>query len=181
MPKEEIAIDLLEEGLGRGEEVVLSTTGESMMPLLRPGEAFRIKRIPWHQIKVGDIVCFENAKEVVVHRVVKQYWQNGQRFFITKGDRVFYLDKPISDGKILARVVQIGNLRLDYPFQERLAQVVARFFYWHYWSYHAFWQIPGIEFLGRLKQHFISRRSVFTPLYMRLLSPLYQFLSSLGK
>ena len=181
MPKEEIAIALLQDGLDRGEEVALSTLGESMKPLLEPGQAFRVKRVPSGQIEIGDIVCLEDVKQVIVHRVVKIFQRNGERFFITKGDRVFYLDKPISDGKILARVVQIGNLRLDYPFQERLAQVVARFFYWHYWSYHAFWQIPGIEFLGRLKQHFISRRSVFTPLYMRLLSPLYQFLSSLGK
>ena len=177
MPKEEIAIALLQDGLDRGEEVALSTLGESMKPLLEPGQAFRVKRVPSGQIEIGDIVCLEDVKQVIVHRVVKIFQRNGERFFITKWDYLFALDKPVSESRILGRVVQIGGLRLDRPFQKMLARVVAHIFYWHYCGYHAFWRIPGMEFLGRLKQRFFLKKSIFTPLYRGLLWPLYGCLS----
>lgn len=178
MSTEEITIDLLEEALGRGGEISLSTSGQSMMPLLQPGETFQIRRAPLNQIQVGDIVCFESGKNIMVHRVLKIGHRDHQRFFITKGDFVFQLDEPVSEDRILGRVVQIGEKRLDQPSQEALARVVAHIFYWHYRGYHMFWQMPVTEFLGRLKQRFISKRSFFMPLYMLLLWPIYRFFSN---
>lgn len=178
MPKQEIAIDLLREALDRGEEVALSTRTDSMSPFLQPGQIFRVKKVPCQEIKPGDIVCFESGGCVVVHRVVKIFCQQNERFLISKGDRLFQLDRPVPSTKVLGRVIQIGNLRLDSAAQEIIAQVAARLFYWHYRGYYMFWQMPVMEFLGRLKQRFISNRSFFMPLYMLILWPVYRFFSN---
>lgn len=59
----------------------------SMHPAIKIGDMIIVKKCKADQIEKGDIIQFETENKIrIVHRVIDIKEENGQRYFITKGD-----------------------------------------------------------------------------------------------
>lgn len=89
--------------------VKLKTTGNSMLPTIKPNDIVDIVRIR-DKIKINDIVVFfdenNNNFDLVAHRVVDII---GGKFIITKGDNNHIVDKPVRIKKVFAKVINITH------------------------------------------------------------------------
>lgn len=57
--------------------------GHSMMPTLEHGQEVYCQPVPFHKLKIGDIVAFTNKNNyAIIHRIVRRRGP----FWITKGD-----------------------------------------------------------------------------------------------
>ncbi len=64
-------------------------TSESMVPTLNVGDLLVLKHVPEDDIKVGDIIVYEDSwytAAPIVHRVIRIEEINGTKHFYTKGD-----------------------------------------------------------------------------------------------
>jgi signal peptidase I len=81
----------------------LRVNGDSMAPLLQPGDSVLVAAVAPALIERGDLILFRRTGEVVTHRVVAKSC-TGWR---TKGDNRRHLDPAVGSQEILGRVVAI--------------------------------------------------------------------------
>jgi signal peptidase I len=88
----------------------LKVTGTSMLPTLWPGDLLTIESVHPQQISRGDIVLYERAGRMFIHRVVR-VTAGGECSITTRGDSMPGDDLPVSLSEILGRVseFQRGN------------------------------------------------------------------------
>ncbi|MEW6075188.1 MAG: S24/S26 family peptidase [Candidatus Omnitrophota bacterium] len=89
--------------LKQGKTVMLEASGRCMRPFLRAGDSIQIGRAEEKDLKLGDIVVFEDAasqSHVYSHRIIKKLGG----LFLSKADACFWPDKPFVFEKILGRV-----------------------------------------------------------------------------
>jgi hypothetical protein len=94
-PKE----DLWRQGLRQGRAMRFRPLGGSMIPWLRQGDTVTVK--PGKQCRPGDIVLWRQGEALTMHRVVAR----SKEGIITKGDALYYLDKPVAPDDILGQAV----------------------------------------------------------------------------
>lgn len=87
----------------------------SMEPTLHVGDIVIVKKTT--DIKENDIISFRIENTVVTHRVKEIYKENGQDYFITKGDAnsgidTELLDKKNIEGKYCFRIPFLGKIVL---------------------------------------------------------------------
>lgn len=75
----------------------------SMSPLIEPGETVEIQRKTSYNL--GDIILFKNMRHNIVHRIV----QITADSYVTKGDSYWRVDPPISQSKIVGKVLVIHD------------------------------------------------------------------------
>ena len=92
-------------------------SGTSMEPNYQEGDIVIIKDCDPDQIKIGDIILFNDSSNFVMHRVIGILDSAEDLEFITKGDANNVLDKPISGeavkGKAVYRIPKIGWIPLN--------------------------------------------------------------------
>ena len=92
---------------------IAAITSGSMWPILKTGDIVLIKKIPKEDIKVGDIVVWQNAKGFTIHRVAKL----DQDTLTTKGDANFTDDPLVKYEEVIGRTVYLsGNKPLRIPY-----------------------------------------------------------------
>jgi len=85
-------------------------TSGSMWPTLREGDLVFIKGIDGKEdIKVGDIIIFENTQGFTIHRVVKM----GDEQLVTKGDANNSSDPLIHYSEVIGKTLNFN----DKPFR----------------------------------------------------------------
>lgn len=91
----------------------------SMQAELYAGDVAIIKEVDTEELKVGDIIAYQESKDfVVTHRVIDEVIdEEGQRKFVTKGDNNNEVDlKQVSmdqiEGKYIDKISKIGHLLL---------------------------------------------------------------------
>lgn len=107
-------------GIPKGLAYVLKTdypmasiTSGSMWPILKKGDLIFIEGVDAeNDIKVGDIVVYQNPKGFTIHRVVEM----DDTTVITKGDANNVKDAPVEYEKIVGRTLTINNNPLRIPF-----------------------------------------------------------------
>jgi len=57
------------EALQRGEDIITSEKGNSMLPLLKSGQKHKLSPIKWNEISVGDIVYCKVKGKFYTHLV----------------------------------------------------------------------------------------------------------------
>lgn len=62
--------------------------GNSMNPLILPGDRISLQLIDVHELKIGDIFVFRDGESLVVHRLVGKKELKGQWWVCEKGDNV---------------------------------------------------------------------------------------------
>jgi signal peptidase I len=87
-------------------------SGNSMNPLLYPGDIVVVQKTAPEKIQVGEVIRFHRDGIDVVHRVIAISQESGQRVFTTRGDNNNVADAPVAasqfEGKVILRVPKIG-------------------------------------------------------------------------
>lgn len=98
-----------------GEWRVLSVQTGSMKPVLKPGDAVLVKKMPAREYNPGDVITFinpANRTQTITHRIVERTDGIKRSIFMTKGDANRAADSPISEnlivGKQVARLPYMG-------------------------------------------------------------------------
>ncbi|MBI4128599.1 MAG: signal peptidase I, partial [Parcubacteria group bacterium] len=91
---------------------IASITSGSMWPAFRRGDIVLIQRTERSDLKVGDIVVWQNPDGFTIHRIVRL--ENDA--LVTKGDANFVEDKPVRYDDVVGRIYQVfgKNVRLPY-------------------------------------------------------------------
>ncbi|MDP1722367.1 MAG: signal peptidase I [Candidatus Gottesmanbacteria bacterium] len=86
-------IDLLK-SLPAGESFTAEALSNSMLPIIRKGDALAVHRSPWEKVSVGDIIAFAfpNLPQIIVHRVTDVIIKNKEKICSTQGDSVLFED-----------------------------------------------------------------------------------------
>ena len=87
----------------------------SMEDTINKNDLIIVKDVPKTEIKINDIIAFNNGKEVITHRIIDIENINGQTFYTTKGDNNRSQDKEkISyeqvEGKYIFKISKFGYL-----------------------------------------------------------------------
>lgn len=78
----------------------------SMEPNIKPGDMVIIQKIDIEEVVIGDIIEYQLPDFNVVHRIISIEYQNGERYFVTKGDANLNPDKlPVRESQIIGKVI----------------------------------------------------------------------------
>jgi hypothetical protein len=80
-----------------------SGEGNSMAPIIYPKDGLYIEPALINQLKVNDIVSFQQKKKFITHRIIYKK----QNYIITKGDNNLQIDGKIYPSQIIGKVQQI--------------------------------------------------------------------------
>ncbi|MCL5266392.1 MAG: signal peptidase I [Chloroflexi bacterium] len=96
-------------------EIPCRIVGRSMSPFLRIDDIVWLRPITVSELRLGDIVLFDDNGERIVHRFLKKGEIGDQEVLITKGDALPHEDPPISENQLLAKVVRVerGSRKID--------------------------------------------------------------------
>ncbi len=78
--------------------------GFSMYPTLRPGDIGLVEKFGTEEYKVGDIVVFKSNGILVGHRLIEINIENGERIYITRGDKSPRNDAPFRNEDLLGKI-----------------------------------------------------------------------------
>ena len=65
----------------------------SMEPTIMTGDAIFVKEVPESEIKVNDIISFQDGETITTHRIIAITEENGIKKYTTKGDNNQVKDK----------------------------------------------------------------------------------------
>jgi signal peptidase I len=99
--------------LAEGIDIRISTSGQSMFPLIKTGERIIISAKRTYAI--GDIIVYKLGSAMVCHRIVKVFDSCGVRYYQTRGDSFLHLDEPVTVDRILGRVIRIERDSVTIP------------------------------------------------------------------
>lgn len=84
----------------------VSVATRSMVPTLNYGDLTFIKKCTPNDVIVNDIIEYQMEGYTVIHRIKEIYQENGEFFFITKGDNNDSEDKnPVSEDQLIGKVI----------------------------------------------------------------------------
>ncbi|MEA2014578.1 MAG: S24/S26 family peptidase [Thermodesulfobacteriota bacterium] len=66
----------------------LTVYGDSMRPLINPGDRISLRLMDAVLLKRGDIIAFREGNHLVVHRFIRKKMVNGTWMFCQKGDNL---------------------------------------------------------------------------------------------
>lgn len=117
-------------GIPRGLAYVLKTdhpmasiTSGSMWPDLKKGDLILIKGLnSKEEIKLNDIVVYQNPKGFTIHRVIKM----NEDTLVTKGDANNIEDAPIGYGEVIGKPLTINNKPFRIPFLGKIGLLINK-------------------------------------------------------
>ena len=92
---------------------IAAITSGSMWPALKQNDIVLIKKIPKEELKIGDIVVWQNQQGFTIHRITEL----ASTTLTTKGDANFTSDNPVPYSDIVGRTVMLTDtkpLRIPY-------------------------------------------------------------------
>lgn len=97
-----------------GRTASITSSGTSMLPLIRPGDRL-VLDCRLAPLAPGDVIAFRRSGHVVAHRLVRSLHLDGRRFFLTRGDNAAACDPPVPPEGVLGRVILVerGDARLS--------------------------------------------------------------------
>src|SRR5262245_48047142 len=135
------AVELL--GRASGESTV-RVQGESMVPILAPGQRLRVEFAP-ARLSRGDILLFRQGEALLVHRLLgRARPAAGSVRLRTRGDGAAVLDPPLDPALVLGRVVAIEEGGVWRSLRTRRARLYAVAPAWH----DLFWAVVGAVLRG---------------------------------
>lgn len=103
--------ELLSRQLGTEYPIAAITSG-SMWPVLKEKDLVLIEAVEKAEIKVGDIVVWQNSLGFTIHRVVELK----DSTLVTKGDANFIKDKPVRYMDIIGRTLAFRGKPARIPY-----------------------------------------------------------------
>jgi hypothetical protein len=87
-PADEAVLFALHEWRRLEKEFTLNVQGNSMLPLIKPGERVTLKLTNPHRLRRGDLFAFAMGENITVHRFVKKRKCGDVWWFCEEGDNV---------------------------------------------------------------------------------------------
>ncbi len=127
------------EMLAQQGRVTLRVRGSSMLPWVKAGDVAVIRRAGINDVRCGDVVLFQRASRLFVHRLVEKHGTLREAQFLAKGDAHPGSDGMVNRELVLGRVVRIhrGDKRIDLDSPRQLAlglmvsQLSRKSAYWY--------------------------------------------------
>lgn len=87
----------------------------SMEPTIMTGDSIFVKEVPQNEIKINDIISFQDGNIITTHRIIKIEEENGIKKYTTKGDNNniednYEIKKEEILGKVCFHIKKIGNI-----------------------------------------------------------------------
>lgn len=105
----EIKVGLCRSTLDSGAGVRLCVTGSSMVPALWPGDLVEVRRWTRGDLRVGEIVVFEQHRRLVIHRIAEVLEGPRALHLVTRGDAQRVHDQAVELSELLGVVSAIGR------------------------------------------------------------------------
>lgn len=96
-----LLVEMLREGMAKGQTPYLTLISNSMSPLLKKGEQVGLEGVTVEMLRPGDILVCDNGQQFVTHR----FWGMANGHLITKGDRSLAFDPPWQPSQLVGRVI----------------------------------------------------------------------------
>jgi signal peptidase I len=102
-----------------GGSATIRVVATSMFPWVRPGDQAFIRRYNFSQINLGDVILYERANRLFIHRVIRRITRpslGGEvSLLVVKGDALDRPDAPVSAKEFLGRAIRIhrGKRHID--------------------------------------------------------------------
>jgi ATP-binding cassette subfamily B protein len=100
-------LDFAEMLLNDNNMLSIRMKGYSMFPTLQVGDVGFVRKCSVSELAIGDIVVFRENKKLIAHRLIKIIDKNDTFFYITKGDKNTYTDKPFTEKEFLGKIEYI--------------------------------------------------------------------------
>ena len=98
-------------------------SSNSMWPVLKQGDIIFIKNISPENIKVDDIIVWQQEeKGFVIHRVIKIK----EDAIVTRGDANTAEDPPVAFEKIVGKMLEFRGNALKIPYLGKITEVVRK-------------------------------------------------------
>jgi len=79
--------------------------GYSMFPALRNGDTSHIEKCLPDKVKRGDILVFKHRGKFIAHRLINIKKENGELFFVAKGDNNLHYDPLFNEKELVGKVI----------------------------------------------------------------------------
>jgi len=102
-----------------GGSATIRVVATSMFPWIRPGDQAFIRRYDFSQISPGDVILYERANRLFIHRVIRRITRpslgGDASLLVVKGDALDRPDAPVSAKEFLGRAIRIhrGKRHID--------------------------------------------------------------------
>ncbi|GAA1957383.1 S26 family signal peptidase [Kitasatospora viridis] len=100
MTADPAAVALLRTALAVRGRARVTVSGDSMLPALATGGRVTLVAAPFDEVEVGDVIAFEQAGRVLVHRAVDR----AEREIRTAGDNHWFVDPVVTPASFLGKV-----------------------------------------------------------------------------
>ncbi len=78
--------EMWQEACERGESLSFKIASGSMSPMLKVGNVVKVSKVQPSEVRIGDVVAFQDGPYVIVHRVIGKSLSNQQIIFRHMGD-----------------------------------------------------------------------------------------------
>jgi signal peptidase I len=119
----QVALELSRSGLEAGKRLRLRVVGESMLPLLREGDAVWVEQPRQELLQPGDLLVIELNGELIVHRLIAIK----PAILLTKGDHVPSSDSWQEPERMIGSVVAIDMPGKRRTLEHRAWRWLGRF------------------------------------------------------
>jgi signal peptidase len=118
-----------------GRFTVAVVKGKSMLPTLREGDIVFIARVDPGEIKVGDVIVYKSPSNsiVVIHRVISIVNEDGDYYYVTKGDNNsgpdtwnFISGKGIPYNRVIGKVIEVNRCIIKIPYIGEITLLLRR-------------------------------------------------------
>jgi signal peptidase I len=121
-----------------GGSATVRVVASSMYPWVRPGDQAFIRRYDFSQITPGDVILYERANRLFIHRVIRRITRPSLAgniiLLVVKGDALDRPDAPVAAKEFLGRAIRIhrGKRHIDLESfsQTVLGKLVAKVSSW---------------------------------------------------
>lgn len=112
MPPTSLQSELLNlsgELLNDGVSLRFRMDGYSMYPTFKPGTVGVVEKCDPQSLKRGDIVVFRSNAQLIAHRLIRISQKEDKTYFIARGDRNRFYDKPCSEADLIGKIVSFSK------------------------------------------------------------------------
>jgi len=114
-----------------GGSATIRVVATSMFLWIRPGDQAFIRRYDFSQINSGDVILYERANRLFIHRVIRRITRPGLggdvTLLVVKGDALDRPDAPVSAKEFLGRAIRIHRGKRHIDLQSFSQTVLGKF------------------------------------------------------
>jgi signal peptidase I len=121
--------EMWREACDRGMKLSFRIASNSMAPLLKTGDIVKVAKVQPSRVHIGDIVAFQDGKNVVVHRIIGKSPSNTRLVFRQMGDGGG-LSGEIPAQNLIGRVIVIEKEGFEINLDSRRHIISNRILGW---------------------------------------------------